>query len=363
MTAGWGEVMSVIRNNPGESRHCSALRRKRHLGSGVWVAIALLPLIAGCASSQIGPTRPISIDEDIAAARPVAVLDGLADFYNYSPTKQASVRNEILTMRMYLADLEYHKYEARLTKELQEEGLAATLVSLGLTGSASLLTSATTDRILAGVATVVTGADKAYNEKELLSNTIQALQAQMRADRKAQAAAILIAMMQNGRPTPIDQYPLALALSDVDHYYQAGTVASALIGLSKTVANADTSASTARDLAGPNGDQVAAIKAIATPPPSSSPSSPASPPQRVYVATAATDPSYPLLRGLLFPNGKLDTATRDYAKSLVGPNVALGVILTTNPKYAALRSAIAGCIISHQKGTDCPPNSLADQVK
>jgi hypothetical protein len=354
--------MSVIRNDLGESRHCSALGRKRHLGSGVWVAIGLLPLIAGCASSQLGPTRPISIDDDIAAARPVAVLDGLADFYNYSAKKQASVRNEIVTMRMYLADMEYHKYEARLTKELQEEGLAATLVSLGLTGSASLLTSATTDRILSGVATVVTGADKAYNEKELLSNTIQALQVQMRMDRKAEAAAILTAMMQNGRPTPIDQYPLAMALSDVDQYYQAGTVASALIGLSKTLANAGQNAATARDLAGPNGDQVSAIKAIATPPPSTPPAPPP-PPQRVYVATAATDPSYPLLRGLLFPNGKLDPAVSAYAKSLVGPNVAFGVILTTNPKYAALRSAIAGCIISHQKGTDCPPNSLADQVK
>jgi hypothetical protein len=171
---------------------------------------------------------------------------------------------------MYIADLQYHYYEANLTKEMQDEGLLATAANIGLTGTASLIPVAHTSRLLAGIATGVTGLDKAYNEKELLSNTIQALQTQMRADRKDQAAAIFLKMLKDAGNntkivTPIAEYTLPMALSDTDAYYQAGTVASALVGLSKTVANADRNADTAKALAGPNPIAVATAKETAAP--------------------------------------------------------------------------------------------------
>jgi len=36
-------------------------------------------------------------------------------------------------VRMYIADMEYHYYETRLTRDMQEEGFAATMASLALT--------------------------------------------------------------------------------------------------------------------------------------------------------------------------------------------------------------------------------------
>jgi len=253
-----GGSLSVVRSN------LRRIPRKWHSAAGVCAAIALLPLIAGCTTATLGPERPISIEEDVNNIRPVAEPP-LENFYQLSLTRQASARNQIITARMYIADLEYHKYEAKLTRDLQEEGLAATLTTLGLTSAASLITVASTSRILSGAATVVTGADKAFDDKVLLSNTIQALQAQMRTDRQTQAAAIFAKMT-----TPIDQYTLPMALSDVDHYYQAGTLASALIGLNKTVATAEQNATTAHDLAGPNGEVVTNLKAVANPSPLSS---------------------------------------------------------------------------------------------
>jgi hypothetical protein len=176
------------------------------------------------------------------------------------------MRNQVVTARMYLIDIEYDQYEAKLTQELQNEGLGATLASLGLTTTASLIPVAQTSRILSGIATGVTGADKAYSEKELLSETMQALQTQMRADRQAQAASIYAKMLvNNGAPTPIDQYTLPMALSDTDHYYDAGTISSSLIGLSKTVSNAEQNADTAKAAVGPNAAQVTAVKSIANP--------------------------------------------------------------------------------------------------
>ena len=229
-------------------------------------------LIGACASSQLGPYRPITIEDDVALIKPIAEPD-LTNFYSLSPAAQAAARNDIITARMYIADLEYSKYEARLTREMQQEGLAATVASLGLTTSATLIPVAQTDKILSGIATGVTGLDKAYTDKELLSNTMQALQTQMRADRKTEAAEIyskMFADKNNQIITSISQYTLAMALSDTDRYYQAGTIASALIGLTKTVTNADTNAQNAKDSAGPNAPKVTLAKSTAAPLPSTS---------------------------------------------------------------------------------------------
>jgi len=166
---------------------------------------------------------------------------------------------------MYMADLEYHYYEANLTREMQSEGLLATATSLGLTTTASLIPVAQTSRLLSGIATGVTGLDKAYDEKQLLSNTMQALQAQMRADRKTWAAEIQAKMLKPDKTTvtPITEYTLPMALSDADAYYQAGTIASALIGLSKTLANAESNAAQAKADSGPNAPAVSQARATA----------------------------------------------------------------------------------------------------
>jgi hypothetical protein len=236
----------------------------------VVMSVALTALsVAGCSSTQVGPIRPITIADDVAYARPLAEPD-LSTFYGASPSMQAAVRNQIVTARMYIADVEYHYYEARLTREVQEEGLGATLATLGLTTASTLVGSAGTKTILSGAATAVVGADKAYNEKELLSNTIQALQTQMRADRKTQAAVIYAKMFKDAGNntktiTPIVEYTLPMALSDADGYYQAGTIASALIGLSKTVANAEQNADQAKSQAGPNPGAVSDAQGTAAP--------------------------------------------------------------------------------------------------
>jgi hypothetical protein len=222
--------------------------------------------IAGCASFQ-GPVRPISSADD---------EQWLLPYTKGSVTPTPDGRNGILTARMYLIDLEYHNYETKLTKEMQEEGVAATLANLSLTSLASVIPVAQTDRVLSGAATAVTGADKTWSEKELLNNTIQALQAQMRTDRKAQAAKMYAKMWLNGKPTPVGTYTLAMGLADTDIYYQAGTIGSALIGLTKTVANAEQKADCAKNSAGPNGaaTNAAAAKSgqLANTSPSTSPS-------------------------------------------------------------------------------------------
>ena len=243
-------------------------RKFRTTGRGA-LLLAIVPALAGCASHQIGPNRPVSIDADVAMVSSIAYPQDLAAFAAGWPDKGVA-RNEMLTARMYVADMEYQVYEANLTKEIQDEGILGTATILGLTTASTLVGPAPTKTILSGLATGVTGLDKAYNEKELLSNAMQALQTQMRADRKAEAAQIYARMYRDAggnvkKPTPIGEYTWAMALSDAEAYYQAGTISSALIGLSRTVANKETNASLAKAEAGPNPAAVTAAAETAAP--------------------------------------------------------------------------------------------------
>jgi hypothetical protein len=261
----------------------SHLHLRAFLRIGMCMSI-VAPLFAGCVIGG-GPDRPIAIEQDLVMLEPLTGPD-LQRFFSSAPRQQASDRNQIITARMYVIDMEYSKYEANLTREIQTEGLAATLVSMGLTTTASLIAVESTSHILSGAATVVTGSDKAFNEKLLLSNTIQALQTQMRADRKEMAAEIWAKILRGRVPTSIDEYPLAMALSDVEHYRQVGTIASALIGLSKTVAIAEQRADRAKAEAGPAPDQVAMVKDIARPP--------VTPPVEMMRPPIITNPTVPI---------------------------------------------------------------------
>jgi len=266
--------VEASRTVPAISLALATERKRRSEGRlGAFKTIApllgLVPALMGCASQQIGPDRPVPISDDIAMVRSIAYPQNLAAFAADWPDK-AVARNEMLTARMYVADMEYQVYEASLTKEIQREGLLGTATILGLTTASTLVSPAPTKTILSGLATGVTGLDKAYNEKELLSNAMQALQAQMRADRKAEAAEIYAKMFRDAgggvkTPTPIGEYTWSMALADAEAYYRAGTLSSALIGLSRTVANNETSAGLAKAQAGPNPVAVTAAREMAAP--------------------------------------------------------------------------------------------------
>jgi hypothetical protein len=242
--------------------------RVRFRPSTAAIILTLVPTLAGCASHQLGPYRPVPIETDVARISSLAYPEDLAAFASTWPDK-AAARNEMVTARMYVADMEYQVYEANLTKEIQDEGLLGTATLLGLTTASTLVSPAPTKTILSGLATGVAGLDKAYNEKELLSNAMQALQTQMRADRKAQAAEIYAKMLRGTgnakQPTPIGEYTWSMALADAEAYYQAGTISSGLIGLSRTVSNKETNASLAKAEAGPNPSAVAAAHDTAAP--------------------------------------------------------------------------------------------------
>jgi hypothetical protein len=214
----------------------------------VSLAALSLSLLTGCVStifpSLRQPDRLYSIDEEVGRVRAALDSQDLWDSFARAPSK--SSRNAYITARMYAIDILYTKYESQLTHENQEVNFLATATSIGLNSVGALTTVASTARILSGIAGGVTGMDNAYNDKVLLSKAIQNVQTQMRANRAEQAALIFANLR-----CPLPNYPMGMALSDLEAYYRAGTFTAGLIKLSETVNKAEAEAKAKKDVQTP----------------------------------------------------------------------------------------------------------------
>jgi hypothetical protein len=209
----------------------------------------------GCLATLCGgPERLIPTDQEL---QPIAMLDDyytIRQSYLSAPTldAQKSIRNNFIFERVYAMDVKYTAYEENLTKESQDEGFWAAVTNAALTGTGALIPVAQTTRLLSGIAAGLTTTDQAYNKQFLLNKAVQLLQSQMRARR----AEIMTNIIARSKYSVID-YPLGMAMSDLEEYYRAGTLSAAFIDLSEGVAtNADV-AKSVKDQIKPGAPEVA----------------------------------------------------------------------------------------------------------
>jgi hypothetical protein len=235
------------------------------------MAIILLgSALSGCLSSlQGGPDRLYTAQEETDAARQ-ELPDLVANYYASGEPAKTGYRNEVMGQRLHVIDVQFSQYDEALTKESQEVGFAADATSVGLNTAGTLFTSAQTTKILGGIAGSVTGVKGAYQSDIVIAKTIQIIQAQMQSNRDQVLTRILKRMSENST-----NYPLSVALSDLEDYYRAGTFTEGLI---QTSGNVSTGAKTAQD----KKDQVATI---------------------IYSAKFSTDTSTTTLVNYLYPQG------------------------------------------------------------
>ncbi|MDH2348711.1 hypothetical protein [Bradyrhizobium sp. SSUT77] len=93
-----------------------------------------------------------------------------------------------------------------------------------------------TKSVLSGLSTVTLAANGHYNNDILLAQSIRTIQKQMRASRNLIAADISAKLIKS-----VSDYPLSTALSDVEDYYNAGTLTTGVIDASTTVGIKETS--------------------------------------------------------------------------------------------------------------------------
>lgn len=194
--------------------------RRRGMAFGVLLLAGFF--LSGCKTLD-GPNRMYSLAEEVAAAR-YTVETLTAQYYGSVGGATENVRNEIISRRMYIIDVEYSQYEQALTRERQEMGFITSTTAQGLNVAGSLFTPAQTVRILSGLAGGVGAVRGYYDSEVVIAKTIQIAQGQMRFLRDKVSDKIRRAMAQ-----PLSKYPLSLAMTDVEEYYRAGTLAAGLI--------------------------------------------------------------------------------------------------------------------------------------
>lgn len=185
--------------------------------------------LAGCdAGLRGGPKSSISTDRDFDAIIINSTLspDRLALLARQAFV-DANTRNAIIEARMAEIDVLYFQYESNISAEIRRGNFATSLLGI-LIGAAGAQAGASAAQNYAAAGGVVAGANAAYQKEVLLDQSLQAFVSQMRANRNRKKAEIVGKLTQPGT-----SYTLQAALSDLAEYRQAGTLASAVSGLTE----------------------------------------------------------------------------------------------------------------------------------
>jgi hypothetical protein len=197
------------------------------------VAVLLLAgALTGCIASTRNPERliPVPVEMEALAIDQAGLINAYNEAIRTNINSARTIRNEIITRRMYAIDVQYTQYENALTRERQEIGFGSLTSASGLSTAATLVVPAATKTILSAAATGVLAAKGHYESEVLVAQTIRTIQKQMRASRNVIATGISGKMNQS-----VADYPLWAALSDVEDYYNAGTLTTGIIDTSTTV--------------------------------------------------------------------------------------------------------------------------------
>jgi hypothetical protein len=149
--------------------------------------------------------------------------------FNQAADKKAE-RNRIIYELMGIIDSDFEKFAIRLRSDRAYKDTIISLVSLGLTGGASL-SSKTTANILAAIDTGLKGGNDEVNlnawgndAPELLINKMNALRSTIQG------------RIYDNMKKEVTDYPLEAMISDMSDYYQAGSVTKALVDLNASTA-------------------------------------------------------------------------------------------------------------------------------
>jgi hypothetical protein len=154
-------------------------------------------------------------------------------------TKCRNYRDIVITDMTFIINHNYNSYEGNLlASKAKSDFYTGTARSAFETG-ATLIDATGVKTVLSALATFTGGTQTLAQEAFYYEQTGPALINAMRADRKNAYVPLLA-----GKQSDYKDYPLTAAMGDLDSYFRAGTMASAVIGLSKSTAQSDAAATT-----------------------------------------------------------------------------------------------------------------------
>ena len=185
------------------------------------VLLSVLPLIAGCVTISSGPDRIFDASADIPALRAYAA---------YVPAQNdVTSRNTFIAARMYAIDIEYSEYFEKLLKEKQLGTSVLDATLLGLTAATTIVHGEAAKTAISAVSTGFAGARSDIDQDIYMAQTLQILMNAMEAQRLQ-----IRNRIDGNMKLPAANYSAWRALTDLDDYYRAGTLAGALQSLTAT---------------------------------------------------------------------------------------------------------------------------------
>lgn len=216
---------------------------------------ALLAVVAtsmgGCSTFEGYPLSPGTQGRTLDKIEPM-LFDALKA-YSQPDTDKFETRNNLVRFRMAEIDYEYQEFEKNLHAENVRGSVYTDWATTALTAAVPAVSNVSTKDTLSGLATILASGKSTYDNKVLLQATMPALIAEMRARRTNLRTEIFKRM--NYSP---EQYDIYTAWSNLDDYYTAGTIPSAIASLNSKAGE---------NLAWAERDS--AIREISTPPPPS----------------------------------------------------------------------------------------------
>jgi hypothetical protein len=187
-----------------------------------WTLLLIFAVSAcGCTTFR-GAPKPL-LDRKIINSD--TLVNAEAELTALTTTRNASQRNAATYKLMALADLRYMQFRNEIIANRKNTLAVSNGLQL-MTDIAATLTDAVgvKDNYIA-LSALLNGGETIYDKEYLFDRTIEALIAQMDANRKAKQVQIYRALNQS-----IAQYPAHAALADVLDYYYAGTLNAAVTG-------------------------------------------------------------------------------------------------------------------------------------
>lgn len=191
------------------------------------VACALAMLASGCSTFRGAPTpllKPALIKNDgfVDAKAEMDILIG--------DDLDEGARNAAVFKLMALADVRYLEFRNDIVANRKHTRSASNAMLLATDIAATLTQSTGVKDNYIALSALISGGETIYDKDYLFDRTIEALVAQMDANRKAKQVHIYESLGEKS----VQAYPGQAALADVLDYYYMGTINAAVIGVQKS---------------------------------------------------------------------------------------------------------------------------------
>lgn len=144
------------------------------------------------------------------------------------PQQRKRLRDRIVEARIYETDVHFNIFKANFYREGVYSNVGVEWTTTALNTAGSVVGGAGIKSALSATAGGLTGAKAAFAENVYYKKTLPVIIAQMESHRKE-----VLVIIRRGLTKSDDEYPLFQALSDLENYYNAGTLPGAIVEIAE----------------------------------------------------------------------------------------------------------------------------------